>query len=620
MKRKIVLVIGLVNLILQTQAYAMLPKKISDSLLLQRNQLHAVLSVSDANEKDEGRFHQQLKKVKEYKTAKYNQSLLGKNVFVFDPAMDMQEVQLFIDSIHTNQTSANSEFNQNRYALLFKPGTYHLNIRVGYYMHVIGLGNSPEDVVIIGGVSSVSIRDGVRLGHVLTNFWRSAENLTIIPTVDSTNIWAVSQAAPLRRVHVKGNLKLHDGPSSGGFMADCKIDGTVSSGSQQQWLSRNTVFGKWEGAVWNMMFVGVDNSPKENWPEKPFTKINKTPEVREKPYLVYSGNKFSLRIPALKQQSTGVDWDKNNPEEKTIKLNDFYVARPGVDNAQSINKALKKGRHILFTPGIYSLSESIRIARAGTVVIGIGMATLVPEKGNKAIEIADVDGVTVAGLLIDASIKTSETLMQVGVQGSKKNHVANATFLFDVFFRVGGSHEGSASNCLVINSNNVYADHLWLWRADHGEGIGWDKNKCANGLIVNGNDVTIYGLFNEHFQEYQTIWNGENGRVYFYQSEMPYDVPGNGAWKNGATFGFASYKVADNVKKHEAWGLGVYAAFSNPPVIVDQAIETPMAVESTIYHKVIVWLGWKKVEGKLKSIINGKDGGVSKEKSIEMMD
>jgi len=548
--------------------------------------------------------------------ARYNKTLLGENAFVFDPAMDMHEIQTLIDSIYAGQIFPANEFSKNRYALLFKPGTYHLDVRVGYYMHIMGLGNSPEDVVIVGAVRSNSSQGG----HVLCNFWRTAENLTIVPTVDSTNVWAVSQAAPLHRVYVKGNLKLFEGSSSGGFMADCKIDGTVISGSQQQWLTRNSVFKKWDGGVWNMVYVGVSGAPEENWPDKPVTTIKLTPEVREKPYWIYSGNKFSLKIPALKQNSTGVDWDNQNCKEKTVSIDRFYIAKPDVDNAESINKALKKGKHILFTPGIYSLSESLKVTRPGTVMMGIGMTTLVPEKGNKAIEVKDIDGVTIAGLLIDAAIIPSETLMQVGETGSKKNHKTKPTFLFDVFFRVGGAIEGSTSNCLMINSNNVFVDHVWLWRADHGNGIGWNKSKCANGLIVNGDNVTIYGLFNEHFQEYQTIWNGEKGCVYFYQCEMPYDVPSQEVWKHGEINGYASYKVGDQVKDHKAWGLGIYGFF-DIPMIVDQTIETPVAVENGFYHKVIVMLGWnKETTTVVKSIINGKGGELNTKVRKRMME
>lgn len=536
---------------------------------------------------------------------KYNQTVFGQTAFVFDPVMNMDEVQLLIDSIFANQLFPTNEFSKNRYALVFRPGTYKLDIRVGYYMHIIGLGNSPGDVVIEGAV-----RSNADKGHVLCNFWRSVENLTIIPTKDSTNTWAVSQASPLRRVHIKGNLKLFEGASSGGFIADCKIDGTVFSGSQQQFLTRNSVFEKWEGALWNMMYMGVTNAPEENWPDKPVTTISNTPEVREKPYWTYADGKYVLKVPLIKKNSSGIDWEENNIREKSVSIDAFYVAKAGMDNATSINTALRKGKHILFTPGIYNLNESLDITHKGTVMMGIGMATLVPEKGNKAVTVADVDGVTIASLLIDAGAMGSETLMQVGQASSTKKHKRNPTFLYDVFFRVGGPHEGSAKSCLTINSNNVFADHVWLWRADHGNGVGWDKNKCANGLIVNGADVTVYGLFNEHFQEYQTLWNGENGRLYFYQSEMPYDPPSVEAWKHGTTNGYASYKVADPVKKHYAVGLGIYNVFYDAPILVDQAIEAPEELENSFYHKVIFWLNGNK-ESEVRSIINGKGSAVN---------
>ena len=542
--------------------------------------------------------------------AHYNQTLFGKNAFVFDPTMDMSKIQTVIDSIYAGQIFPDNEFSKNRYALLFKPGIYRLDIRVGFYMHILGLGTSPEDVVIVGAV-----RSNAAQGHSLCNFWRTVENLTIIPSFDSTNTntWSVSQASPLRRVYVKGNLKLFEGSSSGGFMANCKIDGTIFSGSQQQWLTRNTVFKKWEGGVWNMVYVGVTNAPKENWPDKPVTTISKTPEVREKPYWIYSGVKYKLILPALKKNSIGIDWEKSNNKDKSVSIDAFYLTKPGVDNAKSINNALKNGKHILFTPGIYTLNESIKITRPGTIVTGIGMVTLTPENGNKAIEVADVDGVTISSLIIDAAITPSETLVQVGGIVSKKRNQSNPTFLFDIFFRVGGANEGSASNCLLINSNNVFVDHVWLWRADHGNGVGWNNSRSANGLIVNGSNVTIYGLFNEHFQEYQTIWNGENGRVYFYQCEMPYDVPSQEAWKHGETNGYASYKVSDQVKKHEVWGIGIYGFFDIPQVI-DQAIETPAAVENGFHHKVLVMLGWNKpTKTVVKSVINGKGGELNTE-------
>jgi hypothetical protein len=547
---------------------------------------------------------------------KYNNPALGKNIFVFEPGMDMKEIQSLIDTIFNRQSGRKSEFSKNRYALLFKPGRYILDVKTGYYMQILGLGESPEDVVITGAVRSNTTHGN----SVLTNFWRSAENLTVIPTVDSTNIWGVSQAAPLRRIYIKGNLQLFDkGYASGGFMADSKIDGTVSSGPQQQWFSRNTEWEKWSGGNWNMMFVGIINPPPGIWPDKPYTIIKETPLVREKPYLVYDENGFNIRIPDLKKNSSGPGWINHVSDKKAMLLDEFYLVKPGTDNSESINSALGKGKNLIFTPGIYSLEKCIKVTRPGTVIMGIGMATLMPENGNTVMEISDVSGVTVCGIIIDAGKIFSETLLRVGEQGSGKSHKKNPAFLYDIFFRVGGPGEGSASSCMVINSNNVYADHLWLWRADHGNGVGWNKNRCANGLIVNGSDVTIYGLFNEHFQEYQTLWNGNNGRVYFYQSEMPYDPPTADAWTHDGVNGYASYKVSDQVKNHEAWGIGIYNVFYNAPVIVDNAIETPVNLENKIHHKIIYWLNGNK-ESIVKSIINGKGGSISISKRKAVMD
>ncbi len=538
---------------------------------------------------------------------KYNRSSLGGNVFVFEPEMDMKEIQLLIDTIFARQSARRSEFSKNRYALLFKPGEFELDVKVDYYMQVLGLGESPEDVVIKGAVRSNTTHGN----SVLTNFWRAVENLTVIPTANSTMVWGVSQAAPLRRVNIKGNLQLFDkGYASGGFLADSKVDGTISSGPQQQWFTRNSDIGKWVGKNWNMMFVGVRGAPEANFTENAYTTIEETPLIREKPFLVYDEKGFNIKLPAIKKNSTGPDWVNGVKTERTININKFYITRPETDNSESINAALKRGKNLFITPGRYFLHESIKVTRPGCVIMGIGLATLIPENGNPVMEISDINGVTVCGLTIDAGKKFSDKLFVVGEQGSKKSHKKDPSFLYDIFFRVGGPAEGSASSCMVVNSRDVCIDHIWLWRADHGNGVGWDKNRCANGIIVNGDNVTVYGLFNEHFQEYQTLWNGNNGRVYFYQSEMPYDPPTADSWKHDGINGYASYKVSDNVTSHEAWAIGIYNVFYNAPVIVDNAIETPVALESRIHNKIIFWLNGNK-ESIVKSIINGKGGRVN---------
>jgi hypothetical protein len=363
--------------------------------------------------------------------------------------------------------------------------------------------------------------------------------------------------------------------------------------------------GKWVGGNWNMMFIGVPQAPEENWPEKPYTTIEKTPVVREKPFLAFNKKGYSVIIPPVKQNSTGAEWIHRFKPEKSIPLSKFYLANAGSDNSKTINDALKKGKHLLFTPGRYFLDESIKVTRPGTIVMGIGLATLIPTAGNSVMEISDDDGIILSGLTVDAGSVFSKKLMVVGEPGSVKAHTGNPVFMYDIFFRVGGPAEGSAQMCLEINSNDVIIDHTWIWRADHGNGVGWNKNRCANGLVVNGNNVTIYGLFNEHFQEYQTLWNGNGGRVYFYQSEMPYDPPTPEAWCHNGVNGYASYKVSDHVTSHEAWGLGIYNVFYDAPVAVDNAIEAPPSLETSFHHMIIFWLNGNK-ESYVRSIINGK--------------
>ena len=161
-----------------------------------------------------------------------------------------------------------------------------------------------------------------------------------------------------------------------------------------------------------------------------------------------------------------------------------------------------------------------------TVVLGLGFATLRPSHGPPAMTVADVDGVILAGLLFDAGDRKFAGSARGRAGGSKARHAEEpdqpARRLLPRRRRRGGP--GAPSACR-INSADTIVDHTWIWRADHGSGVGWKSNTAANGLVVNGSQVTIYGLFVEHYQEYQVLWNGERGRVYFYQSEIPYDPP-----------------------------------------------------------------------------------------------
>ncbi len=113
----------------------------------------------------------------------------------------------------------------------------------------------------------------------------------------------------------------------------------------------------------------------------------------------------------------------------------------------------------------------------------------------------------------------------------------------------------------------------------------------------------------EHFEEYQTIWNGNGGRVYFYQSEIPYDVPSQNRWTHNGVNGYASFKVGDAVTSHDARGLGIYCVFYNS-VVLENAVETPQTAGVAFQHMITVWLG---VAGgsAINHIINGQGDTVN---------
>ena len=523
----------------------------------------------------------------------------GPNVLIFDPSMPSQAIQKQIDAVYAIQE--HNEFGPQRNAFLFMPGNYSVNVPVGFYTEVIGLGASPDATRIAGNMHADANHEH---NNATTTFWRAVEGLSIEPA-GGTMQWAVSQAVSLRRVHVRGDLVLHQhrGWASGGWMSDSLVDGNVDSGSQQQWISRNCDWKSWTGSNWNMVFVGVVHPPDGAWPSPPYTKVAQTPVVREKPFLqVNAAGEFSVRVPALRRDSTGTTWRDGETPGETIPIARFYIARPDVDTAETINAQLERGQNLILTPGIYELTAPIRVTRPNTVVLGLGYATLRPVKGTAAMATADADGIDIAGLLFDAGPVESPVLLEVGPEGSSAHHVKDPIILHDVFFRVGGAGVGRAKVNLSINSNDTLVDHTWIWRADHGAGVGWDRNTSANGLVVNGNDVTIYGLFVEHHQQFQVLWKGNGGRTYFYQSEIPYDPPTQSSYTSApGVNGWASYKVADGVTSHEAWGLGIYSVFIYPDVVLTRAIETPKNPNVRFHDMITVALG---DHGEIRHVVN----------------
>ena len=555
------------------------------------------------------------------------QPAFGDHVKIFDPTMPIGQIQATVDAVAAEQVD--NDMGAQRYALLFKPGTYGsaaqpLIFQVGYYTEVAGLGQSPTDVTINGHVDVYNrcLENGGTSNCIaLDNFWRSMSNLTINVTGGSgcrasAEFWAVSQASPLRRVNITGgNVSFMDyctaGPqyASGGFLADSRT-GFIINGSQQQFLTRNSSIGGWSNGVWNQVFAGVQGAPAQSFPDPPYTTLATNPASREKPYLYLdSANRYNVFVPAAATNSSGTTWGSGPTPGRSIPLSDFFVAKPG-DSVSSINNGLARGKNLLLTPGVYDIDRSIKVKRADTVVLGLGIATLTAVNGAVPLTVADVKGVDIAGIMIDAGAVNSPALLRIGTQhavnGQARQHnhwsdPADPTALQDVFFRVGGPHVGRADVSLEVNSDNVILDDIWAWRADHGVGVGWTVNTADTGVVVNGDDVTATGLFVEHFQKYNVIWNGEGGKTIFFQNELPYDAPNQAAWQHDGVLGWAAYKIADSVKTHELWGGGSYIYTNiDPSIHASRGFEVPITPGVRLHDLLTVELG----AGTLDHVVN----------------
>jgi hypothetical protein len=554
---------------------------------------------------------------------------LGPNVIVFDPSMPRSQIQATVDSIAAQQVS--NEFGTQRYALLFKPGTYGssadpLNFRVGYYTSIAGLGRSPGDVVINGSIYARNQCVG-SFCTALTNFWRSLSNLTI--NVDtpgfgcySGEFWAVSQASPMRRVDVNGFVTLMDyctGPSyaSGGFIADSRFTGsTIVNGSQQQWLVRNSTLDGWTNGVWNQVFSGAVGAPAQCFPAQsscggPYTTLATSPVTREAPYLYLdSAGNEDVFVPSAQTSSSGPSWHDGTTPGTSIPIEEFYVARP-TDSVLAINTALRTGRNLILTPGVYHLDQSINVTRPDTVVLGLGFPTLIPTRGNAAMTTASAKGILISGVMFDAGPITSPVLLQVGSSHARSdNEASDPSALSDVFFRIGGAEPGTATTSLVVNSDNVILDDIWAWRADHGNGVGWTSNTADTGVVVNGDNVTAYGLFVEHYQKYETIWNGNGGTVIFFQNEMPYDPPSQAAWMEApGVDGWAAFKVGDAVTSFHGYGMGSYSFFNQGVnIYAAHAFEVPKTLPSKSLNDLLTIFLSTAGAGGILNVVNDTGG------------
>ncbi|MBP5772566.1 MAG: fibronectin type III domain-containing protein [Eubacterium sp.] len=547
-------------------------------------------------------------------------NMFGKNMYVFNDTDKAADINKITADIFAKQHY--NQFGEDRYTLAFKPGNYVRTdaevdtFNIGYYTQILGLGKVPTDTKL----RNVKVPAALSGNNATCNFWVGFENASIVDTDNNDDPyynfqWSASQAAPARRLNIerRSTFDWYYGWASGGFIADSVFHKPCGSFSQQQYYYRNCqMYGEAYGVNWNQMLQGCSGDPintagyadlknisgKTNWDKRGHnTIVNRTPVDREKPFLYFDeeSDSYKVFVPALRKNSNGVSWTEEDMGQGTSLSVDkcFYIANPDKDDAKTLNAQLKKGMNIIFQPGIYHVDEPLKVTKNDQILLGLGLATIVPDNSDTAIKVSDVGGVCLAGLLIDAGYH-SDSLVQIGEEGCNKDHSENPTVLHDIIYRVGGAkHRGTVDTCLVINSNNTIIDHTWIWRADHGDNTGWWTNKSKNGAIINGDNVTAYGLFCEHFQEYDIIWRGNAGSTFFLQNEKCYDPQSQDGWMShdGEKKGFAAYKVTDNVDSHYAVALGIYDVFINTngaSIHLDNAIEVPNKPDVMIENAVIV--------------------------------
>jgi hypothetical protein len=558
---------------------------------------------------------------------------LGPNVYVFTPAESQSAIQTTLNTIYNEQAS--NQFGTQRFALLFEPGTYGstsspLVFSVGFYEEIAGLGQNPGDVTINGAINSFNQCSGGSC-TALTNFWRSVSNLTInvmgnTGCYSGHDFWAVSQAAPMRRVHVNGNLTLMDyctgSPdyASGGFIADSEFTGgNIINGSQQQYMTRNSSLDGWTNSVWNQVFCGDPGAPAQsfaansgdsNGPSS-YTTLPTCPVTEEAPYLYTdSAGGYSVFVPSLQTNSSGPSWANGNTPGKSLPLATFYVASPS-SSVVTINAALAAGDNLLFTPGVYHLTSAIKVTRADTKIIGLGFPTLIPSSGNVTMKVGNVGGASISGVIFDAGPVSSPALLEVGTQGAAVSHASDPVTIDDVFFRVGGAETGTAATSFIDNSNNSIIDDVWAWRADHGSGAGsWTSDQGNTGLIVNGNNVTAYGLAVEHYQKQEVIWNGQGGEVIFFQNENPYEVPSQASWmETPSQDGYPAFYMPESVRSFQGYGMGSYSYFDQGANIYNaMAFQAPDTPGVQFHDLLTIFLNGS---GGINSVINGTGAAVN---------
>ena len=151
-------------------------------------------------------------------------------------------------------------------------------------------------------------------------------------------------------------------------------------------------------------------------------------------------------------------------------------------------------------------------------------------------DVADVPGINMSGLIFDAG-PASSSLLQIGTAGLDRQprhqpgHRRRRRSSASAAPRRARWPRRSSTTATTPSSTTCGS-----WRADHGAGAGgWTGDQSTPASPSTATTSTAYGLAVEHFQKYETVWNGQDGTDIFFQNENPYEVPSQAVWMSSAT-------------------------------------------------------------------------------------
>ena len=534
------------------------------------------------------------------------------------------DITKIFEEIYKEQKT--NEYGNERVVFLLSPGKYYnkdnmngFEVKLGYYSSVVGLGSTPDSCVF-QGVIEVENDPNPCIG-ALNNFYRGLHNFTLdIPQSRQTCFFRTSQACPIRDIVIKNgtfavaqsqtncnNDPSLGGYSSGGFIANVSSqEYPVSFSTQQQFFTRNSDMPnptEISGGAWNLMFMACPNIKSstqcaDNTLLK--TSVLKTPfGVPSPPRLVLADDgTYTIVVPQT-GSTTGYYQEEAKEEVKNRKV--IFVS-PNT-TLDEMNRMLQtESAALVFAPGIYSLPGPLVVGQSDTVLLGLGYATLIPTKGTPDVQIAnDATGCRVAGFIVQAGNKSSPALVQVGTSKSAGSKT-KPTILQDIFTRVA-TREGVTHNMLEINQGYTVLDHNWNWRADHDAkesgGLGVANARATNGLVVNADNVTGFGIFSEHQLENCVLWNGDNGQLYFQQTELPYDVT---VWDHPG--------LLVTGKNFHGQCLGIYSFFNSAKYHPSPKVTSGIVAPSNDAQLDQCFTRFLNGGGYIKYVVNQKGGSV----------